>query len=91
MKSVVRVLTYFLSFGQKVVLSPGKIPKKVYFQLLIKYDWKGVMTVIIGSFWFFGSKKYYNIPSEWKYFSEKYQFELCSKYDRQYGFDVILG
>ena len=22
---------------------------------------------------------------------EKYQFELCSKYDRKYGFDVILG
>ena len=23
--------------------------------------------------------------------SEKYQFELCSKYDREYEFDVILG
>ena len=22
---------------------------------------------------------------------EKYQFELCSKYDREYGVDVILG
>ena len=22
---------------------------------------------------------------------EKYQLELCSKYDREYGFDVILG
>ena len=22
---------------------------------------------------------------------EKYQFELCSKYDREYDFDVILG
>ena len=22
---------------------------------------------------------------------EKYQFELCSKYDREYGFDAILG
>ena len=22
---------------------------------------------------------------------EKYQFELCSKYDREHGFDVILG
>ena len=22
---------------------------------------------------------------------EKYQFNLCSKYDREYGFDVILG
>ena len=23
--------------------------------------------------------------------TEEYQFELCSKYDREYGFDVILG
>ena len=22
---------------------------------------------------------------------EKYQFELCSKYDREYGFVIILG
>ena len=35
------------------------------------------------------SKYYYNIPSDWMYW--KYQFELCSKYDREYDFAIILS
>ena len=37
-KSLVRILAYFLFFRQKVILRA----KIVYLHLLIKHDWKGV-------------------------------------------------
>ena len=54
---------------------------KLCFGYTVTFVWKGVPSSEI-------TQIRICLQSE---YVEKYQFELCSKYDREYDFDVILG